>query len=371
MPVPFFDLTRQWSALGPQITAAMKDVLDSQRFIMGPAVADLEAQMGRFLESPHVMGCASGTDALLLPLLALSPSSGDEVIVPAFTFFATAGAAWNAGFKPVFCDVEEDTFNVSARTLEASIGPRTRAIVVVHLFGRMAPMEEIMALAREHDLIVIEDVAQSIGAWQCHDGERRMAGTIGDIGAFSFFPTKNLGAFGDGGLITARDEDTARAIRMLRTHGGERMYRHDMVGTNSRLDSIQAAILNAKLPFLPEHITRRRANASAYRERLADIEEIALPDEIEGSFHTYNQFTVRSSDRDALRAHLNASRIGSKIYYPEPLHLQPCFESLGYRRGQLPTSESLCRSVLSLPVFPELTIDEVAEVSSAIRDHYA
>lgn len=385
MNVPLLDLRPQYQALKPELDAALERVVESQGFIMGPEVEALEEALARYVGVPLAVGCASGTDALLLPLRALEPAPGDEVVLPAFTFFATAGATWNAGFRPVFCDIEPDTFNVSARTIEAAWTDRARAVIPVHLFGQMAPMAEIGALARERGAWVLEDCAQAIGARQARAGapdgsapdgagaassETVAAGSVGDAGAFSFFPTKNLGGFGDGGLVTFRDEEVGERVAKLRVHGGRQMYHHEMVGTNSRLDALQAAILRVKLRHLDGWAATRRANACRYHEGLADVAEVRLPAVLEGNFHVYNQFTIRAERRDELRAALTEQGIGSGIYYPVPLHLQPCFEPLGGREGMLPETERACREVLSLPIFPELGEDRQARVVEAIRRFY-
>jgi len=372
MQVPLLDLKPQYHALKEAIDAAIERVVTSQGFILGPEVEGLEAEMATYLRVPHAVGCASGTDAILLPLRALDPEPGDEVVLPAFTFFATAGAAWNAGFRPVFCDIDPATFNVSRATLEAAWTERTRSVVPVHLFGQMAPMAEIKALARERSAMVLEDCAQAIGAWQeeVPGSGPVMAGASGDAGAFSFFPTKNLGGFGDGGLVTSRDPELAERVAKLRVHGGRQMYHHEMVGTNSRLDALQAAVLRVKLPHLDDWAHARRENACLYHGGLADVAEVALPVVLEGNFHVYNQFTLRAERRDELRAHLAEAGIGSGIYYPVPLHLQPCFQELGGREGMLPESERACREVLSLPIFPEVGKERLERVIAGIRRFY-
>jgi dTDP-4-amino-4,6-dideoxygalactose transaminase len=378
-PIPLIDLVAQYRPLKDEIAGAMERVIEAQQFIMGPEVQELEAAVAGYLKVPHAVGCASGTDALLLPLKALDPKPGDEVIVPSFTFFATAGAVWNAGFRPVFCDVDPVTFNVTAETLEAVWTDRTRAVIPVHLFGQMAPMAGIMELARERGAVVIEDGAQAIGARQVlrpgevdgEPGDQVMAGAVGDAGAFSFFPTKNLGGFGDGGLVTSTDEEMAEAVAKLRVHGGRQMYRHEMVGTNSRLDTLQAAVLLVKLRHLDGWAEARRENACRYHGLLGDVDGITLPETLAGNHHVYNQYTVRARRRDDLRAHLQEQGIGSGVYYPVPLHLQPCFAELGGREGQHPESEGACREVLSLPVFPELGDERLERVAGAIRDFYA
>ena len=378
MNVPLLDLKPQYDAIRSQVDEAIRRVVDSQYFILGPEVEALEKEMAEFLGVPHAVGCASGTDALLLPLMALEPRPGDEVIIPAFTFFATAGAVWNAGFTPVFCDIDPVTFNVTAETVEAVWSPRTRAVIPVHLFGQMAPMAEIMDLARTRGAVVIEDAAQAIGARQAvvpapeHDNGTSwvMAGAAGDAGAFSFFPTKNLGGFGDGGLVSSTDDVMADRVGKLRVHGGRQMYHHEMVGTNSRLDALQAAILRIKLRHLADWTAARGKNACAYHGALDDVPEITLPDALPGNVHVYNQYTIRAERRDELREHLGGKGIGSGVYYPVPLHLQECFRELGGKEGQLPETERACREVLSLPIFPELGEERQARVIEELRAFY-
>lgn len=374
-PVPLLDLTAQYETIRDEVDAALREVVESQRFVMGPAVESFEEEMAEYLNVPHAVGCASGTDALLLPLKAMDPRPGDEVVVPAFTFFATAGAAWNSGFRPVFCDVEPDTFNVSAATLDAAWTEGTRAVVPVHLFGQMAPMAEINELAASRGALVLEDAAQAVGARQRLEGPASrdgwtMAGAAGTVGAFSFFPTKNLGGFGDGGLMTTADDEIADRLRKIRLHGGRQMYHHEMVGTNSRLDALQAAILKVKLPLLDGWAEARGANACRYHGLLAGIPGVKLPDTTEGNHHVYNQYTLRVEDRDELRSFLNDRGIGSGVYYPVPLHLQECFGDLGYGEGDFPVSEALCREVISLPIFPELGEERLEIVAAAIREFY-
>ncbi len=365
-PVPLLDLTAQYRSIQDELDEAVHSVVRSQRFVLGPEVEALESEMAAYLGVAHAVGCASGTDALLLPLKALDAEPGSDVIVPAFTFFATAGAVWNAGFRPVFCDVDPDTFNVTAETLEAVWTERTVAVVPVHLFGQMAPMAEIRELAERRGAFVLEDAAQAVGA-KSADG---MAGAMGDAGAFSFFPTKNLGGFGDGGLIATNDEALADRVAKLRVHGGRQMYHHEMVGTNSRLDALQAAVLRVKLRHLDVWTAARRENACRYEGMLAGLDAVRVPAVAEGAFHVYNQYTVRAERRDELRAWLGERDIGSGVYYPVPLHLQDCFSSLGGRRGDLPVSEALCEEVLSLPIFPEVGEDRQQRVAEAIRAFY-
>ncbi len=370
MPVPLLDLQAQYATISDELDAAVMDVVRSQRFILGPAVERLEQEAAAYLGAKHAIGCASGTDALLLPLKALQLQPGDEVIVPAFTFFATAGAVWNAGLRPVFADIDPATFNMRAEEIEPALTDRTRAIIVVHLFGQTAEMEAIMALARRHGLAVIEDAAQAFGARRRSGGEWRHAGTIGTVGAFSFFPSQNLGGFGDGGLMSTEADELAERLRKLRVHGGRQMYHHEMVGTNSRLDALQAAVLSAKLPHLDGWAEGRRRNAHWYEQRLGGIDGIEVPQALAENEHVYNQYTVRAARRDELKRSLDERKIGNSIYYPLPLHLQECFHSLGYHRGDLPESERAAAEVLSIPVYPELTEAQREEVASAIESFY-
>jgi len=365
--VPLIDLQAQLTTIRTAIDEAVSDVIDSQRFVLGAPVEEFEARIAALVGTAHAIGCASGTDALLLPLRLLAPEDSGRVIVPAFTFFATAGAVHNAGLTPVFCDVDEATFNVTPESLERAWTDDTLGLIPVHLFGQMAPMEPIMEMARERGAWVLEDAAQAIGASQSGVGA---AGSVGIAGSFSFFPTKNLGAFGDAGMITTNDGDLARRLQEFRVHGGLQMYHHDVVGTNSRIDALQAAVLLAKLPFLDGWYRARRSHAARYLEALGDVDGVELPATLPGNDHVYNQFTVRVRDRDGLRAHLSDNRIGSGIYYPVPLHLQPCFRHLGYREGDLPVSEALSSSVLSLPVVPELDEEQIDAVIFRIREYY-
>lgn len=368
MAVLLIDLEAQYASIRDEIDAAIAEVVRSQRFILGPVVERFEAEIAALLGVRHAIGCASGTDALLLTLRALDLEPGDEVIVPAFTFFATAGAVWNAGLRPVFADVDPETFNLTASAASAALTPRTRAVIAVHLFGQMAEMTSLREFAERHGLALLEDAAQAIGARQWIGGRWRHAGAVGTAGCFSFFPTKNLGAFGDAGMVTTDDDVLAERIRKLRVHGGRQMYQHDLVGTNSRLDALQAAVLSAKLPHLARWTERRRANAAAYTERLAGVPGIRVPVVRPGNEHVFNQYTLRVDRRDELKAHLDRQGIGNAIYYPVPLHLQPCFAPLGYGPGDFPVSERAAREVLSIPVYPELTAAQLDEVAGRIEE---
>src|SRR5437016_11308866 len=337
---------------------------------MGPQIAQLEAELAKLCHAPHAVACASGTDALLLPLKALALKPGDEVITTPFTFFATAGTIHSAGGTPVFVDIEPGTFNIDTAAVEAAITPRTRAIMPVHLFGQMAALERLLPLVQARGLKLIEDAAQAIGARRKIDGRWRMAGELGWVSGFSFFPSKNLGAWGDGGMITASEDEIADRLRKLRLHGGAKQYYHDEVGTNSRLDTLQAAVLLAKLPHLAAWSARRREHAAYYSQVLADVPQVRAPCIDPANEHIFHQYTLRVERRDALQAHLKSKGIGSAVYYPVPLHLQRCFSHLGYQRGQLPEAERAAGEVLSLPIYPELARSQLDQVIDAIRGFY-
>lgn len=365
--VPLLDLRAQLDAIRDEVIPALLEVVESQQFIMGESVRQLETAVAEYCDSREAIACASGTDALLLSMKTLDLVPGDEVITTPFTFFGTAGAIHNAGGTPVFVDIDRATFNIDPVAVERAITDRTRAIVVVHLFGQMAAVERICEIAARHELEVIEDAAQAIGARRMVDGVWRWAGTIGLTGAFSFFPSKNLGGWGDGGMIVTDDEERADRLRRLRAHGGAKQYHHEEVGTNSRLDTIQAAVLLSKLAHLEEWNRARRERAARYSSDLAGIAGLWCPETEPGNEHVFHQYSIRSERRDELRRHLTEQGIGSAVYYPCPLHLQPCFAQLGHREGSLPEAERTCREVLSLPVYPELTSDQQDAVVDAIR----
>jgi dTDP-4-amino-4,6-dideoxygalactose transaminase len=369
--VPLLDLVAQYRDIKDEVLEAVMAVIERQTFIMGPEVGQLEAAVAALSKTKHAIGCASGTDALLLPLKALDLKPGDEVITVPFTFFATAGAIHNAGGTPVFVDIDPATFNIDPAAAEAAITPRTRAIVAVDLFGQMAPMEALERLAARHGLALIEDAAQSIGARRKIDGTWRMAGELGTCGTLSFFPSKNLGAYGDGGMIVTQDDALAERLRRLRLHGGARTYYHDEVGFNSRLDTLQAAVLLAKLPHLADWSAARARNAAHYTESFSRHPDICPPRTDPANQHIYNQYTIRVPRRDALQAHLKAKGIGNSVYYPLSLHLQPCFAHLGYRKGSLPHSETASEQVISLPVYPELSLEQQQAVVDAVLEFYA
>ena len=370
MNVPLLDLVAQYSAIKTDLLPALQAVIESQQFIMGPAVAQLEGAIARLSHARHGIGCASGTDALLLPLKALDLKPGDEVITTPFTFFATAGAIHNAGGTPVFVDIDPDTFNLDPAAVEAALTPRTRAILPVHLYGQMAAIERLVAIAQRRGVPIIEDACQAIGARRSIDGEWRMAGELGWVTGYSFFPSKNLGAWGDGGMMVTSDDKAAERLRKLRLHGGAKQYHHEEVGTNSRLDTLQAAILMAKLPSLADWSARRREHAAYYTTALGAVGPARPPVIDRNNEHIFHQYTLRVERRDALQAHLKAKGIGSAVYYPIPLHLQPCFSHLGYKAGRLPAAEQAAREVLSLPIYPELARAQQDYVIDGIRGFY-
>ena len=367
MPVPLLDLKRQYQPLRERIREAMDSVCDSQYFILGPEVEAFEREAAAALDVGYAVGVSSGTDALLAALMALGVGPGDEVVAPTFTFFATAGVVERLGARPVFVDIDERDFCMDPVAVAAAVGPRTKAVIPVHLFGQAADLAAIAEAAG--DVPIVEDCAQSWGA----DFEGRLVGGVGDLGAFSFFPSKNLGGFGDGGLITTGSEDMARLLRELRMHGQSGAYQHPRVGGNFRLHALQAAVLRVKLPHTPGWIEGRRRNAARYRELFADAAldgVVELPEAVAGRGHTYNQFVVRAPRRDELKAHLSSRGIGCAVYYPLPLHLQPCFAHLGHVAGDFPAAERASREVLALPVFPELEDGELREVVDAVAEFY-
>lgn len=370
MKVPLLDLAAQLEAIRDDVLPPFLDVVESQRFIMGGPVRDLESALAEYIGAEHAIACASGTDALLLSLKTLSLKPGDEVITTPFTFFATAGAIHNAGGSPVFVDIDPETFNLDVAQVESSISSRTRALLPVHLFGQMAPMQELLAIADKHELPVIEDAAQAVGARQEVGDRWCSAGELSLTGAFSFFPSKNLGGWGDGGMIVTQDGELADRLRKLRTHGGAKQYFHEEVGTNSRLDTLQAAVLLAKLPRLDEWNAARRRHADVYSEAFAGLDAVVPPTTDPRNEHVFNQYTIRVARRDELRAFLNERGIGSAVYYPKSLHMQACFEHLGYSEGQFPEAERANAEVLSLPVYPEMSAEQQEYVIAALREFF-
>ncbi len=365
--VPLLDLAAQYATIREEITAAIEGVCQSQRFIGGPEIEALEAEVAGYSGCKAGVGVSSGTDALLLSLMALGVGPGDEVITTPFTFFATAGCVHRLGARPVFVDVEPLGFNIDPARVEAAVTEKTKAIVPVHLFGQCAEMGPILEVAKKRRLFVVEDAAQAIGS----EYRGRRAGSLGTTGCFSFFPSKNLGGFGDGGMITTNDGALADRLRILRNHGAEPKYYHAMVGGNFRLDAIQAAVLRVKLRHLDDWSAARQRNAARYRELFAGVDAVKCPAELPGRRHIYNQFSIRVPRRDELRAHLAEKKIGCEVYYPVPLHLQECFADLGYGKGDMPESERAAAEVLALPVYPELSEEQQKRVVDAIAEFLA
>jgi len=368
MAVPLLDLKAQHATIRDEVVAALMQVVDQQAFILGDPVAQLECHVAGLSQVKYAVGCANGTDAILLALRALGVGAGDEVITTPFTFFATGGAIHNVGARPVFVDIDPQTYNIDPTQVTPAITPRTKAVIAVDLFGQMAPIEQVAAAAQ--GLPVIEDAAQSIGASRTINGKKVMAGEAAAIGTYSFFPSKNLGGYGDGGMMVTQDEALFEALMKLRTHGSRRTYYHEIVGYNSRLDALQAAVLLAKLPHLEGWSAARRRNAAYYDAAFANLAEVTTPFVDPANTSIYNQYTIRVAQRDALQAHLKAQGIGSNVYYPLPLHLQPCFAYLGYREGQCPEAERASKEVLSLPIYPELTTTQLDEVIAAVRGFF-
>jgi len=368
MPVPLLDLRAQHATIKDEVVRAMMRVVDDQLFILGEPVERLEQAVAGLSHTKHAIGCANGTDAILLALRALDVGRGDEVVTTPFTFFATAGTVHNVGATPVFVDIEPDTFNIAPDAVAAAIGPKTKAVIPVDLFGQMAALERVEVAAK--GLPIIEDAAQTIGARRRINGEWVMAGERATIGTLSFFPSKNLGAYGDGGMMLTQDEQLATRLKRLRVHGGAKTYYHDEVGYNSRLDALQAAVLQAKLPHLEAWSAKRRANAAYYDAAFADLADVKTPFVEACNESIFNQYTLRVARRDALQSFLKERGIGSSIYYPLPLHLQPCFAYLGYEAGSCPEAERAAGEVLSLPIFPELTESQLDEVIAAVRAFY-
>ena len=367
MTVPLLDLQAQYRPIRDEVLAAIARVCDSQRFIMGPEVDAVESVLAELLQVEHAIAVSSGTDALLVALMALEIKAGDEVVTTPYSFFATGGSIVRVGARAVFVDIDPATCNINPEAVASAITPRTKALMPVHLFGLSADLDPIVDAAARHGIPVIEDAAQAIGARY----KGRLLGTIGAVGCFSFFPSKNLGAFGDAGLVTTNDADLARRVRLLRNHGMHPKYYHHVVGGNFRMDALQAAVLRVKAPHLTAWTDARRANADRYRRlfREAGLDaRITLPVEPDGRRHIYNQFVIRAADRDALKRHLDDRGIGNEIYYPVPFHLQPCFAALGYRRGDLPHAERAADTSLAIPIYGELTAAQQESVVGAVAE---
>ncbi|ACZ19882.1 DegT/DnrJ/EryC1/StrS family aminotransferase [Thermanaerovibrio acidaminovorans] len=371
--IPSFDLKRNYQRVKWEVLRALEGVLEGQHFILGPEVKAFEGEFASYLGVDHAIGCASGSDALLLALMAIGVGPGDEVITTPFTFFASTSCISRLGARAVYVDVEPDTYNMRMDMVMDAVTDKTKAVLPVHIFGQMCPLEQIRGPLKERGISLIEDCAQSFGAVRRVDGELLRGGAVGDISCFSFFPTKNLGCYGDGGLVATGDEGLAGRLRSLRVHGSTSTYFHDEVGLNSRLDEIQAAILRVRLRHAEEWNEERRAIAERYRMLFAAkdlLEWVTPPVEAEGNRHVFHQYVVRAKDRDALQSFLAERGITTRVYYPLSLHLQPCFRYLGYKEGDFPVSEMLTREVLALPMFPELTPEEQEAVVAAMADFY-
>lgn len=368
--VPLLDLKAQYEAIREEVLGEITRVVDSQKFILGGDVTALENEIAAYCAAKHAIGCASGSDALLLALMAAGISAGDKVITTPYTFFATAGAISRVGATPVFADIEADTFNLDVAKVAEILAdtPGVRAIIPVHLFGACADMDPLCSLAADKKICIIEDAAQAIGS----EYKRRRAGSIGHIGCFSFFPSKNLGAFGDGGIVTTNDDALADKLKAIRVHGTKKKYYHDYIGVNSRLDALQAAVLRVKLRHLDAWTEGRQRNADLYRHFIRTL-SIPVSFPVEKSYqtrHIYNQFVMVGERRNQLQAFLKERGIGTEVYYPLPMHLQACFANLGYKAGDFPVSERLANQSLALPVYPELTGDDIEYVCRAVKEFY-
>ncbi len=365
MQIPLLDLKAQYNTCKDEIARAIAEVCESQAFALGPAVTAFEKNIADYCGCKYAIGVSSGTDALLIALMALDIQPGDEVITTPFTFFASAGSIARLGATPVFADVDPGSYNIDPAAIERKVTEKTKALMPVHLFGQVAQMQEIAAIAKRYNLNIVEDAAQAIGA--AREGVK--AGSFGDCGCFSFYPTKNLNAFGDAGLVVTGNEYIAEKLRILRNHGQNPTYFYRIIGGNFRLDSIQAAVLDVKLKYLEGWNEKRRQHAAIYDEILADS-PVATPKIDPGAKSIYHQYTITAPDRDALKEFLAGSGIASAVFYPEPLHLQDCFKNLGYNEGDLPVAEKLCREVLSLPIYPELTAEQVERIAKTVLKFY-
>ena len=371
--IPAFELTRNYQRIKNEVRQGIDRVLESQHFILGKEVQEFEEEVASYLEVPFAVGCASGSDALLLALMALGLGEGDEVITTPFTFFASASCIVRSGAKPVFVDIDPETYNMNSQQVLAAITPRTKAVIAVHLFGQMCEVEKIAPHLKERGIALVEDCAQSFGAWREIDGAPRRGGSLGEVGCFSFFPTKNLGCYGDGGMVTTSSQELEKEIRLLRVHGAGQTYFHDKIGLNSRLDALQAAILRARLPHVEEWNRDRRRVAERYEELFAQAdlgEAMVLPQEAPGNHHVYHQYVVRAQERDSLQEFLKERGIGSRVYYPRSLHRQHCFQEYLDSGVICPESEKLCEECLALPMFPELTPEEQERVVASVQAFY-
>ena len=365
MNIPLLDLKAQYNTIKNEISIAVNEVIESQQFILGPQIRELEKKFAAYSNTQYAVGVASGTDALLLSLMACNVGPDDEVITTPYTFFATAGSISRLGAKPVFVDIDERTYNINPELIERKITEKTKAILPVHLYGQCADMDPILEIASKHNLFVIEDACQAVGA----EYKSKRAGSIGDFGCFSFFPSKNLGGFGDGGMITTNNPELAEKAGKLRVHGCSNKYYHDLIGTNSRLDTLQAAVILVKMNYIDQWTDARRKHAQIYNEAFSEAPDIVTPFVQENSKHVYNQYMISSSSsRDSIMNSLKGKQIGCALYYPLPLHLQKCYESLGYKEGDLPVSETAAKETLSIPVYPELDTTAQERVIKVISE---
>ena len=366
MKVPLLDLKPQYEQIKEKVMPEIMKVIENQAFILGPRVEQTEKELAEYIGTKHSIGCSSGTDALILALMALDIGAGDEVITTPYTFFATASAIVRVGAKPVFIDIEPDTYLMDVTKIEAAITPNTKAIMPVHLFGQCVDMDPLMEIAKKKNLKVVEDACQAISA----EYKGKQAGSIGDIGCFSFFPSKNLGCFGDGGLMTTNSDELSNRLKGLRVHGGTQQYHHQEVGINGRLDALQAAVISVKLPYLSDWSKSRRENAEKYNKLFEGNAKIETPTTKDGNYHIFNQYILNVDNRDELKAHLMENEIGCSIYYPISLHEQKCFAFLGYKKGDFPNSEAACNRTIALPIFPELPEESLEFVAKTINEFY-
>ena len=363
--VPLLDLKRQYDSIKEETNSAIQDVLESQAFILGPQVKEFEGLFASYCNTNHAIGVSSGTDALLLALKSLGIGNGDEVITTPFTFFATVEAICNVGAKPVFADIDPETYNIRPDSIEKNISKRTKAIIPVHLYGQCADMDSILEIAKKHDLRIIEDSAQSVGA----EYKDRKSGSLGDLGCFSFFPSKNLGGMGDGGMVTCNSKELEELIHMLRIHGSRPKSYHAALGINGRLDTIQASILIKKLGHLDDWCDKRRQKASYYTEKMKGF-DLVTPKIMSFNKHVFHQYVIRVKERDRLMEHLQTNNIGCAVYYPVPQHLQECMADLGYKEGDMPETEMAAKETLALPIFPEITEEEQDCVIESVKDFF-
>lgn len=370
MKIPLLDLKIQYKSIQLEVKEALERLYERQEFVLGPEVEAFERELANYIKVEYATGVASGSDALLIALMVSGIGRGDEVITTPYTFFSTTGAIWRVGARPIFVDIEPGTYNINPQLIKTAITSRTKTILPVHLFGLCANMRDIIDLAQQSGLKVIEDAAQALGSQHLFNNTLKYAGTMGDIGCFSFFPSKNLGGFGDGGMLVTHNKQSAYLARCLRVHGSNSKYNHLVVGINSRLDALQAVVLRIKLRYLEAWTHNRRENARFYNEHLKNIGDLTLPVCSNERVHVYNQYILRTQERDNLRKYLAEKKIGTAIYYPLPLHLQECFKDLGYLEGSFPEAEKAARQTLAIPIYPELTLEQKEYIASSIKEYF-